>query len=149
LFDRDREGFFTIAIEILKNSGDSRGSQHLVSLLVTNGMLMRALCNPDLSRDEALSLGRAARRVDPMIEVAMARCLSESPGNSSLTPGDLQGTDPVKLMDILSEIADSGRIMPYLMRLMRHPNPYLRTKWRPTHRLSKCACRTPSDGARP
>lgn len=128
LFESDRESFFTTSIEILKSAGDTRGGQQLVSLLVSNGMLMRALCNPDLSRDEALALGRAARRVDPMIEVVLARSLVESPGASSLTPGGVQGTDPVKIMDVLCELADSGRIMPYLMRMMRHPNPHLRTK---------------------
>jgi HEAT repeat protein len=31
-------------------------------------------------------------------------------------------------MDVLSEIADAARIMPAIMRMMRHPNPHLRSK---------------------
>ena len=87
------------------------------------GMLLQALCNPELSREEALSLGRAARRVDPMIDVALARSLADSAVDSAI-----RVADPARLMDILCEIADPGRIMPSLMRMMRHPNPYLRSK---------------------
>ena len=68
LLDNDRDLFYGHAIEILKTSGDSRGAQYLVALLVSNGMLLEALCNPELSREEALALGRSARRVDPMVE---------------------------------------------------------------------------------
>jgi hypothetical protein len=124
LLDNDREIFYGTSIEILKTSGDSRGAQYLVALMVANGMLLEALCNPQLSRDEALSLGRAARRVDPMIEVSLARSLADS----AVGNGAVQVADPARLMEILCEIADAGRIMPSLMRLMRHPNPYLRSK---------------------
>jgi hypothetical protein len=124
LLDNDRERFYGTSIEILKGTGDSRGAQYLVALLVANGMLLQALCNPDLNREEALSLGRAARRVDPMIDVALARNLADSAVGDSAVPV----ADPARLMDILCEMADAGRIMPSLMRMMRHPNPYLRSK---------------------
>jgi hypothetical protein len=124
LLDNDRELFYATSIEILKSAGDSRGAQYLVALLVSNGMLLRALCNPDLSREEALSLGRSARRVDPMVDVALARSLADS----SVEGGAVHVADPAKLMDVLCEIAEPGRIMPSLMRMMRHPNPYLRSK---------------------
>src|SRR5260370_40703126 len=86
-------------------------------------MLVEALCNPDLSREEALSLGRSARRVDPMVDVALARSLADS-----AVGGAFDVADPARLMDILCETADSSRIMSSLMRMMRHPNPYLRSK---------------------
>jgi HEAT repeat protein len=124
LLDNDRELFYATSIEILKSTGDSRGAQYLVALLVSNGMLLEALCNPDLSREEALSLGRAARRVDPMVEVALARTLADS----AVGGGAVHVADPARLMDILCEIADAGRIMPSLMRLMRHPNTHLRSR---------------------
>ena len=124
LFDNHRELFYGTSIEILKTSGDSRGAQYLVALMVANGMLLEALCNPKLSRADALSLGRAARRVDPMIEVSLARSLADS----ALGGSEVHVADPARLMEILCEIADPGRIMPSLMRLMRHPNPYLRSK---------------------
>ena len=111
-------------MEILKASGDSRGAQYLVALMVSTGMLLRALCDPELSRDEALRLARAARRVDPMVDVALARSLADSAAGDGAT----HVADPARLMDILCELADASRIMPSLMRMMRHPNPNLRSK---------------------
>jgi len=124
LMDNHREHFYASSIEILKTVGDSRGAQYLVALMVANGMLLQALCNPDLSRKQALSLGRAAQRVDPMTDVTLARILADS----GFGGGAVQIADPAELMDILCEIADAGHIMPSLMRMMRHPNTYLRSK---------------------
>ncbi len=124
LLDNHREIFCASSIEILKTTGDSRGAQYLVALLVANGMLLQAMCNPDLSKEEALSLGRAARRVDPMTDVTLSRSLAESGAGG----GTVHIADPARLMDILCEIADPGHIMPSLMRMMRHPNTYLRSK---------------------
>jgi len=62
LLDNDRELFYATSIEILKTTGDSRGAQYLVALLVSNGMLLEALCNPDLNREAALSLGTMVDR---------------------------------------------------------------------------------------
>ncbi len=124
LLDNHREIFCASSIEILKTTGDSRGAQYLVALLVANGMLLQAMCNPDLTKEEALSLGRAARRVDPMTDVTLSRSLAESGAGG----GTVHIADPARLMDILCEIADPGHIMPSLMRMMRHPNTYLRSK---------------------
>ena len=123
LLDNDREVFYCTAIDILKASVETRGAQYLVSLLVANGMLLRALCDPEVSREEAMALGRAARRVDPMVDVMLSRSLADSAVGSAV-----QIADPGRLMDILCEIADAGHIMPSLMRMMRHPNTYLRSK---------------------
>ncbi len=124
LLDNNRELFYATSVEILKASGDSRGGQYLVALMVSTGLLLRALCDPELNRDEALRLGRAARRVDPMVEVALARSLADSAAGD----GTAHVADPARLMDILCELADPSRIMPSLMRMMRHPNPNLRSK---------------------
>jgi len=76
--DNDREMFYSSSIGILKNLSDSRGAQYLVALLVTNDLLVEALCDPALSRDQALALATAAVRVDPMTDATLARCLADS-----------------------------------------------------------------------
>jgi len=124
ILDNDREFFYTSCIEILKATPDSRGVQFLVTLLASNGMLLQSLCDPALNRDQALSLGRAVQRVDPMVDASLARDLADcAVGTSSVTIAD-----PARVMDILCEIADPTRIMGSLMRMMRHPNAYLRSK---------------------
>ncbi len=87
-------------------------------------MLLAALCDSNLSREEALALGRAAKRVDPMVDVSLARGLADSAIGESATII----ADPARVMEILCEIGDPARIMPSLMRLLRHPNAYLRSK---------------------
>ena len=124
LFDNDQELFYEAALDVLNSPGESRGAHYMVSLLAANGMLLRALCHPELSREEAVELTRTARKFDPMIDVALARNLADS----ALGVGTVPVSDPARLMDLLSEIADPARIMPSLMRMMRHPNPYLRSK---------------------
>jgi hypothetical protein len=124
LLDNDRESFYATSIEILKTSGDCRGAHYLVALFVSSGLLLRALCDSALSREDALSLGRSAKRVDPLVDVALARSLADSAVGS----GTVRIADPSRLMDILCEIADAGRIMPSLMRMMRHPSSHLRSK---------------------
>ncbi len=124
LLDNDRERFYGTSIEILKTSGDCRGAHYLVALFVSSGLLLRALYDPALSREDALSLARAAKRVDPLVDVMLARSLADS----AMRSGAVQVADPSRLMDILCEIADAGRIMPSLMRMMRHPNSHLRSK---------------------
>uniref|UniRef100_Q029J2 PBS lyase HEAT domain protein repeat-containing protein n=1 Tax=Solibacter usitatus (strain Ellin6076) TaxID=234267 RepID=Q029J2_SOLUE len=124
LMDNDRNLFFASAMEIVKSAGDSRGGQFVVALFAANGMLLKALCDSTLSREQALALGRAAKRVDPMVDSALARGLADSAiGDSAVVV-----SDPARLMEIICEIADPARIMPSLMRLLRHPNTYLRSK---------------------
>jgi hypothetical protein len=87
-------------------------------------MLLQALSDSALSREEALALGRAAKRVDPMVDTVLARGLADS----AVGVGSVVISDPARLMEILCEIADPARVMPSLMRLLRHPNTYLRSK---------------------
>jgi hypothetical protein len=124
ILDNDRELFYTSSLEIFQSTPDSRGVQFLVALLAANGMLLRSLCDPSLNRDEALSLGRAARRADPMVDATLARDLADSAVGS----GSTTITNPARVMDILSEIGDPTRIMGSLMRMMRHPDANLRSK---------------------
>jgi hypothetical protein len=124
LMDNDRDLFFAGAMEIMKSAGDSRGGQFVVALLAANGMLLKALCDSTLNREEAFALGRAAKRVDHMVDSALARGLADSAiGDSAVAI-----SDPARLMEIICEIADPARVMPSLMRLLRHPNAYVRSK---------------------
>jgi HEAT repeat protein len=123
ILDNDREFFYSTALGVLKTSADSRGGQYLLALLVANGLLARALCEPTLTRQEAMNLARQAVRVDPLVDAALARILADSAVGQGETV-----QDPARLMEILAEIADPARVLPSLMRLLRHPNPYLRSK---------------------
>jgi hypothetical protein len=124
LLDNDRQLFYASAIEILKGATDSRGVQYLVALLVANNMLLEALCDPALNREQAVALGRAAVRVDPMADAGLARGLADSETGQ----GSVVVHDAPRLMEILCEVGDPARMMASMLRLLRHPNPYLRSK---------------------
>ncbi|SPE42357.1 conserved hypothetical protein [Candidatus Sulfopaludibacter sp. SbA3] len=125
LLDSDREAFYSCARDILKNQNDSRGCQYLVTLFVAYGLLLRALCDASLTKDQALALARSAVRVDSLADVSLAKALAESSGTGE---GPVSERDAGRLMEILGEISDGTRILPSLMRMLRHPNPYLRSK---------------------
>lgn len=124
-FDNNPEAFYRNSIVLLSNPEESRGFQHLAVLLVSNGLLLRALCDLNLSQDGAMALGRSAARANPIADVELARALADSNGNPG---GPVPPEAAPRIMEILSEISDGSRIAPSLMRLMRHSNPNIRSK---------------------
>jgi len=125
LAHKDRHAFYASAIEILASQDDSRGVQFLVSILVENELLLTALSDLVLTREQATALARAATRAGQMVDVAVARHLA---GNAlSITHEDCP-PEMQRLMDLLAEISDGTRILPSLMALTRLSNPYLHSK---------------------
>ncbi len=124
LLDDDRQAFYSSTIEILKTGADSRGAQCLVALLAANDLLLPALCDPTLTREQALSLARAAVRVDSTADIKLARRLADCVTGG----GPVQPMDIGRLLEILGEISDGTRILPSLIRVMRHSDPHLRSK---------------------
>ena len=118
------EVFYRTTIEILKRASGSRAAQHLVALLISGDLLFRALCDPALDGERAGELAREARLGDPAVDIRLAQQLADS--NSSvgaLAPGMAE-----RLLEIIGRISDGNRLLPSLMRILRHDNPYLRSK---------------------
>lgn len=124
ILDNDPGLFYADSIEILRNSVESRGTQYLIALLVANGQFLDVLCDPGLTRDQTLALGRAAVAADPLADATLARALVERVTGQ----GSVVVRDANRLMEIVCEIADPARILPAMMRLVRHSNPYVRSK---------------------
>jgi len=119
------EVFYRTAIEILKKDMDSRAAQYLVTLLVSQNLLFRALCDPALDLERATALAHWAYRADPTVDIGLARQLADA---SSTSPG-IGGTGMAgRVLSILDEISDGRRILPSLMRILRNDDPYLRSK---------------------
>jgi HEAT repeat protein len=125
LLDDDRDAFLTNVVRILRSDTDSRAVQYLLALLVSENLLYDALCDPALNPDQALAVARLAARVDPMVDVGVARRLAEA-AVSDAEASSLG--DAGRILQILAEISDGTRILPSLMRLLRNANPYLRSK---------------------
>jgi hypothetical protein len=125
LLEGDPEGFCQAAIEYLKTPDESRASQYLVSLLVAQGLLLPVLCDPSLSDSQLLSAARAAQRVDPMADVSIARSLADGLMSDGRQMGPREAT---RLLELLDATSDGARILPSLLRMLRHPNAHLRSK---------------------
>ena len=125
LVENDCESFYCGAVEVLKQADDSRGSQYVVALLVAYDLLLRALCDREFTREQSLQLARAAATVDPMVDVALAKRLAD---DASSLESSLSADEAGRVMEALSAISDGSRIQPSMMRLMRHSNPYVRSK---------------------
>lgn len=119
------ETFYSTTIEILKNGVDSPGARFLVTLLVSQNLLFRALCDPALNREQALALARRAVVIDPVVDAALARQLADA----TVTSPDLSGLgEASRLMDILGEVSNGPRILPSLMRMLRNSDSRVRSK---------------------
>jgi len=108
----------------LKSETGSRAAQHLVALLTSGNLLFRALCDPALDREPAGELARQARLGDPAIDIRLARQLADfNSSDGAMAPGMAE-----RLLEIVDQISDGNRLLPSLMRILRHDNPYLRSK---------------------
>jgi hypothetical protein len=124
LLENDRDLFYASSIDVLKTLPESRGMQHLVALMAANGMLLEALCDPSLNKDQAMSLGRMAVRVNPAVDASLARGLADSETGQ----GTILVRDGPRLMEILCEVGDPSRMTASMLRLLRHPNERLRSQ---------------------
>ncbi len=121
LVETDPQSFRNDALRLLKTPSSSRGVRYVVKLLVSNDFLFQALCDPAMSMPESLALARAAIKVEPLIDIAVAKQLAEAVGE--LTP-----ETACRVLDVLDEISNGNRIMRSLMRLLQQTNPQIRTK---------------------
>jgi hypothetical protein len=117
--------FVEDAIPLLKGELDLPGTQYVVSLLAANELLLELFRRSDLSTPQALALARAAQVIDSMTDVKLARTLSSTLVTSE---GSVDMPEAARLLEILEEISVGTRIMPSLIRLMRHSDPRLRSK---------------------
>ncbi len=81
-----------------------------------------------------MTLAHTAARIDPMTDVALARRLADSAGSEE---SGIPAADVGRVMEILAEISEGSRILPSLMRLLRHTNPFVRSK---AVKLVGCRC---------
>lgn len=125
MLDEDRAAFLKSALQVLKGDMDSSGAHYLVALILGNGMLVAALCDSELGKDKAVALARAASRIDPNIDVFLARTLADRVAAPECSAGF---EADALLMEILGVISDGTRIFASLVRLLRHSSPQIRSK---------------------
>jgi hypothetical protein len=125
LMEDDQDAFLQTALPILRAHLDSVGAQYVVGVLSASGLLVKALIDPQLTREQALALAQTAARVDSNAEMTLARALADTVADAD---AEAHTEEHARLMEILSTISDGSRIFPCLVRLLRHGNPHIRSK---------------------
>jgi HEAT repeat protein len=125
LLEANEAAFLREAMRILATHAESRGARHILGLLAERGLLIRLLCAPGIGKEQALQLARSAASVAASTDIQIARGLAgmlEAPETTETL------NHITRLMDILAEISDAARVFPSIVRLLRHPNPHIRSK---------------------
>src|ERR1700760_4823256 len=72
LLARDRQRFFDRAVPVIRDGSECHGVQLLLALLLSEGMLTEALCNPRIfTLDEACAIAERLKRVDSQFDVRL------------------------------------------------------------------------------
>jgi hypothetical protein len=122
--ERDRGSFYASALDVLRKGCGSGGARCLVSLLAGHNLLLQALCDPALTRDQAIALARAGLQVDSMVDVDIARAVA----NDATDEGIPDSASLARIVDILSELSGCARLFPSLARMVRHTDERLRSR---------------------
>ena len=88
---------------------------------------MTNLTNPEVfTRKQAVQAARVLLHSDHEFDLRLAR---EMPGRYG-EKGRLVWSEAARGLDILDEISDGRRLVPILLHLVDHPDPFLATKLR-------------------
>jgi hypothetical protein len=124
LAESNPQVFYAESVSALRRGSDSPGSRFLLGMLISKGMLLRAVCDPALTREEATAMAQAALRVNPMVDVALAQAAA---GPEAGEPR-LGLANSERILSVLGEMGSGPRIVPTLNRLLRHPDAALRAQ---------------------
>ena len=119
------EAFRAGALEALKSPSGGRGYRFLVTQLVVNNLLLDCLAARSLTAAEAAELARVAVRVDPKLDILLAKRIAEEAASPS---GRYSDSDLARLLEVLEQIAGGLRAVPALGPLLNHGNPRIRSK---------------------
>ena len=131
MYEQDQTGFFESLLPLLRRGEDSSGFQYLLTFLLSEGILLKPLCDPGVfTLDEAIAISRRLRQVDSQFDVRLLRSLIHKNGSTSnqeleRIAGSAAG---IRLLEIMSEVSDGTHLLSTVTRLMSHPDPRVRSK---------------------
>ncbi|HLJ48001.1 MAG TPA: HEAT repeat domain-containing protein [Bryobacteraceae bacterium] len=130
LIERDREGFFHAALPLLRAGDDSPGYHYMLTLLLSNGLLPKPLCDPTMfTLPEASAIAKYLKHVDPTFDIRLLRnFLGHKVEDRQQLEEAASSAAGVRWIEVMAEISDGGRILPVMTQLLHHPNPRVRSK---------------------
>ena len=130
LIEKDRDGFFQAALPMLRGGGDSPGYHYMLTLLLSNGLLPKPLCDPTMfTLPEAAAIAKYLKHVDPTFDVRLLRSfIGRKAEDRQQLEEATSSAAGVRWIEVMAEISDGGRILPVMTQLLHHPNPRVRSK---------------------
>src|SRR5262249_14154673 len=127
LMNRMPGKFYAICFQAIQAGGSGPGYDYLMSMLIDNDQLALALADPILfTQDQALTLARTLYRRDSGLDSKLLRhALREQPIGPVQPPTNAELT---RVLAVVDEISDSMRLVPLLLRLLRHEDDRIRSK---------------------
>lgn len=127
LIEEDCDRFADGALNELRSPHHSPGHQYALTLLVSNNLIMKRLCDPDqLATPDAIRLARQiSSGIDSLLDMKLIRQLLPQNGSPPAVTGEAQS---LRILDLVDAISDGGRVMALLTQLLRHPSPKVRSK---------------------
>ena len=116
----DPPGFRVAALEMLPAVEDSSSRKCLLDLMLKGGLL--PVCDPALiGLEEEVALTRDLCELDPQLDMKLARRLSG--GGDKVPEAVVQ-----RVLVLLNSIPENARVLPIVIKLLRHPSPNVRSK---------------------
>ena len=117
----DPPAFRGAALEILPGLGETSARRCVLDLMLKAGLL--PLCDPALiGLESELALTQELFELDPQLDMKMARRLSAGPGEK--VPEEVVQ----RVLMLLNSIPENARVMPIVIKLLRHSSPSVRSK---------------------
>src|SRR5689334_15511056 len=125
LLAHDTHRFFCSACRILKGGVETPGREYLMKLLLEGDLLLVCLADPSLfSLETALELAKVFVRIDPLLDFKLMQLLFRGEAET----GDVDAEQAMRVLDLVAALPRHNRILPLLLKLLRLPNPVLRSR---------------------
>jgi HEAT repeat protein len=126
LLAHDNHRFFCSACRILKSGVETAGREYLMKLLLEGDLLLVCLANPALfSLETALDLAKLFVRLDPLLDFRLMQLIFR--GDRTET-GEVDAEQAMRVLELVAALPRHNRILPLLLKLLRFPNPVLRSR---------------------
>jgi hypothetical protein len=127
----DPPGFVRAAVRLLtsaqaKSPGAQAGVQYVVGLMFAGNLLIDALLDPGiLADDPAIALARNVGSAEPLLDVRLVRRMLVIAGGEIRA---VKAESALRMLALVEVISDCSRLASYLVQLMRHTSPLVRSK---------------------
>lgn len=123
----DPSGFALAAVRLLATKTDkSAGVQYVAGLLFAGNLLIDPLLDEDaLPLDAAISLARNLATAEPVLDARLMRKMLSNAGGEVKA---IKASSALRALRLVEAISDCARLSAYLIQLLRHPSPEVRSK---------------------